>query len=117
MVERQLGRRKLPAAVLAAVAVAKIDVAARKLHFLARKSIEGQELNDVRDQDLPMRRRDVMIGGLNGDIHPVLEVVRPVLGIDSSNVALVKQDQRTAYRGDLHGLKNPVENQYVPIEH
>src|SRR5438132_14255911 len=101
MIERQLGRRKLPAAVLAAIAVAQINVAARELHFLTWKPIEGQKLDDMRDQDLAVRRRDVVIGGLDWDVHPVLEIVRAILGIDGPDVTLARADQRAANRGAL----------------
>ena len=64
-----------------------------------------------------MRRRDVVIGGLDWDVHPVLEIVRAILGIDGPDVTFVKEDQRAANRRDLHRLEDPVENQYMPVEH
>src|SRR4029078_2570045 len=42
VIERQLGRRELLPAVLAAIVVAEIDVTARELHFLARQPVEEQ---------------------------------------------------------------------------
>ena len=104
-------------AILTAISIPDVDVVARELHFLPREPIERQELDDVRDQDLAVRRRDVVIRRLDGDVHPVFEVIGAIFGVDGPDVALVKQDQGTAHRGDLHCLENPIENQDVPIEH
>src|SRR6185436_383931 len=56
MVERELRRRELAAAVLAAVLVAQIDIAPRELHLLPRQAVEDQQLHHMRNQDVAARR-------------------------------------------------------------
>ena len=117
MIERQLGRRVLAAAVLTTIAVAQIDVPARELHFLARQAIEDQKLDHVGDQNVAARRADIVVVRLNRNVHPVLEVIRPVLGVDCANVSLVEQGKGAADGRDLHRLKDPVKDEHVAIEH
>jgi len=74
-------------------------------------------MSDTTEVKVTLKRGDVVIIGLDRDVHPVLEVVGPILGIDGPDVPFVKQDQRAANRSDLHRLENPVQNQYVAIEH
>src|SRR5689334_965051 len=54
---------------------------------------------------------------LGGDVHPVLEVVGPVLRVDRANLSLVQKRQRAAHRRDLHGLEHSVQHQDVTVEH
>src|SRR5207245_10740494 len=82
-----------------------------------RQTIKGEELDDVRDEDLAVRRADVVVVGLDRDVHPILEVVGPVLRIDRANVSLVEEDQRPPDGGDLHRLEYPIETEYVSVEH
>ena len=117
VVERQLGRGELPPAVLAAVAVAQIDVSARELHLLPWQAVEDQELYHVRNEDVAARGADVVVVRLDGDVRPVLEVVGPVLGVDGLDLPLVEQSESAACRSDLHGLEDPVQNEDVTIEH
>src|SRR5205085_3630432 len=118
VVEGELRGGELLSAVLAAVAVAQIDVAARELHFLPRQPVEYQELNDMRNQDVTAGRADEMIlVNLHRNISPVLEIVRAVLGVDSLDLAFVQKGQRATRRSDLHRLENPVEYEHVTVEH
>ena len=117
MIERELARRELSSAVLAAILVAQIDVAARELHFLTRQTIERQELDDMRNENLSRRRADVVVLRLYRDVRPVLEVVSPILRVDCANLPFVQKRQRTAHRSDLHGLEDAIQDEDMSVEH
>jgi len=58
-----------------------------------------------------------VVARLHRDVHPVLEVVRPVLGVDRANLSLVQERQRASYGRDLYGLKDAIQNQDMTVEH
>src|SRR5258708_4056118 len=117
VVERELRGRELPSAELAAVLVAKVDVATREFHLLARKAIEGQELDDVWNEDVTAGRDDGVVVRLDRDVHPVLEVVGAILGVDGAHLSLVEQGEGAADGRNLYRLKDAIQNQNVTVEH
>jgi hypothetical protein len=84
--------------------------------LLSRRQMLPRE-NFVGNENLSVRSADIVVCRLNRDVHPVLEVIRPIFGIDGADVPLVEKDQRPAHRGDLYCLEDPVEDEYVAVEH
>ena len=83
--------------------------------FLMDAPGKREELHDMGDENLAVWRTDIVIVRLDRDVHPVLEVVRPVFGVNGSNVSLVEEGEGAAHRRDLHRLKDPVEDEDVAV--
>ena len=117
MIEVQIARLELLAAVLAAVAVAVEDVLPCESHLVPGQAIEIHQQDDARNADAQRRRDDGILVGLGRDVHPVLPVVRRVIGGHGAHMPLVEQTERLADRGDLDGLKQAIENENVGVKH
>jgi hypothetical protein len=117
VVERQLGRRELVAAVLTAIPVAQVDVVARKLHVLTRQPVEALQSHDSRNADRHRRRHHDFVLGLNGNVAPVLELVGRVVGEDGADVTLVEEREGLPHGRHVDRLEDAVEDENLRVEH
>src|SRR5256885_3642202 len=79
VIEIQLGARRSPAAVLAGVAIARVDVQAREPHLRPRQMVVRLEQDYTRNAQPPGRGSDRLMVDGDGQIRPRFEVERLLL--------------------------------------
>ena len=60
---------------------------------------------------------EVIVVRLHGDVHPVLEVVGPVLGVDGADLSFIEESEGAPDGRDLYRLKDAIQNEDMTIEH
>ena len=102
---------ELVPAVLAAVAVAQVDVVARELHVLPRQPVEVLQRDDARHPDRHGRRQHDLVLRLHGDVAPVLELVGRVVRQDRLDVPLVEEGKGLPHGRHLDGLEDAIQDE------
>ena len=118
MVEVEADARELPAAVLAGVVVARVDVEAREAHLARRDAVVELEQDDARHADGARRgpHHVLAVDGL-AERGPRVEVEGAVLLVDDARRAQVEQREGALHRRDMDGLIVAVQDQYVAVDH
>ena len=131
VVERQIGGRHLLAAILAAAAVAGVDVAAVELHILPGELVITQQADDPRDRDLESHGVDPVDAASGSKLALSCESSRQPsklkfcqllwprgVGLDMHDLSQLAAEQREspADIDDADGLIKLIEHQHVGVE-
>src|SRR3954447_13977756 len=117
VVQVQLGAGRPAAAVLAGVAVARVDVQPAEAHAGARQVVVGLQQDHPRHADALAGGADRLLVHGRGQLGPALEVERLVLLVDRLGGAAIEKDQRPAHGSDVHGLVEAVQDQDARRKH
>src|SRR5207247_8628617 len=120
VVEAEIGGGELAAAVLAAVVVARKDIASLELRGLARQLVVPEQSDDAWHLNFEVHgAHPIVVGPLEpraelAHLTPALEVVRrelTVLDVHDLRQLLEEQAEGTPRRDDVDRHEEPVENQ------
>jgi hypothetical protein len=117
VVQVQLRARQLPAAVLAGVVVARVDVVAGKAHLGPRNAIVDLQQDHARHADGAIHGVDHVVPHLGRKLGPAVEIEGAKLPIHGLRGARVEERERPLHVGHVDGLKMPVQNQNRAVDH
>src|SRR5882672_9619735 len=111
VIEVQLGAGRLAPAVLAGVAVARVDVQAAEADAGARQVVVRLKKNHPWHANALTRGPDRLFVDRGGQLRPAFEVERLVLLVHRLGCAAVEEDQGPAHGCDVHGLVETIQDQ------
>jgi len=117
MIEIQIRPWRDAPAILAGVAITRIDVETTETHMALRHAIIRDEQDDARHSHRPIDEAYGLVADRAGKRRPALEVEGLVLLVHGASDTLVKKRARAPDRGDVDRQVGPVQNQDLGVQY